>query len=602
MEKIEFINFDLKINKENVLTALGCIKSNSVYEIVSQYYDELYEEVKSLLKPYALVHTEDMTGYCIVTVGESVSDLSKSFFDKGEGMKGLLVDAMADEFLFAADSVLSERIKYECAKHNFGVEKRISAPDDFPLSEQKVILEKTGAGKIGIGVTEAFMLEPVKTMGYILKFTADSGVFKAQHDCSQCPNLECPRRSVINKGDFEVISEYAYNPELKQGESVICIDIGTTTIAFEFVTSEGTLKTYKIINPQRQFGADVLSRIDAANRGRLSELALLIRYALTEGFRNLTKDLGMADKIVIAGNTAMVHLLMGYSCDTLGKYPFASKHLGTLKTTFDKVTQSNLPPVNSTIFGGISAFVGGDIVSGLYMCDFDKSDKINMFIDLGTNGEMAIGDSKSITVTSTAAGPAFEGGRIFCGIGSVDGAICGVDLKSGTLKTIGDKPPVGLCGTGIIELISELLDEGIIDNTGLLSDNYFAEGYKLAENVVFNQQDIRQVQMAKAAIRAGIEALAEKAEIKMNDIDTVYLAGGFGYGLSVEKACRMGILPKEFLGKTKTLGNSSLGGCVKYCAHSDADERIEHIKSISNEISLGNMPEFQEMYIKYMNF
>lgn len=127
------------------------------------------------------------------------------------------------------------------------------------------------------------------------------------------------------------------------------------------------------------------------------------------------------------------------------------------------------------------------MVSGLYMSDFDKSDKVNMFIDLGTNGEMALGNKDKMIVTSTAAGPAFEGGRISCGIGSVDGAVCGVDLKTGTLKTIADKPPVGLCGTGIIELVSELLDEKIIDKTGLLNDDYFINGYKVAEDVVFTQ-------------------------------------------------------------------------------------------------------------------
>lgn len=602
MEKIVLKNFELKINKENVLNALGCFEGNSVYDTVSRYYDELYCEVEKRLRPCAVMYEEDMTGYCILSAGALVSDYSRFFFDNGEGMKGLIVDAMADEFLFAADKALAEHIKYECAKCNIGISKRLSAPEDFPLSEQKVIIDKTNAKEYGIDITDAFMLTPVKTMGYILKFTSDKNVFRVQHDCSKCANLECPRRSTAVKGNFEILSEYAYTPELKTGESAVCIDIGTTTVAFEFVTAKGTLKKYKTINPQRRFGMDVLSRIEAANRGRGEELSSLIRYTLINGYKNLTEDFGDADKVIIAGNTTMIHLLMGYSCDTLGKYPFQSSHLGTLNTTLDKLTKSNIPPVSCVIYGGISAFVGGDIVSGLYMCDFDKSDKINLFIDLGTNGEMAVGDGKKITVTSTAAGPAFEGGRISCGVGSVDGAICGVDLEMGTLKTIGDKEPVGLCGTGIIELIAELLDEKIIDNTGLLSDDYFTQGYKVVEDIVLNQQDIRQVQMAKSAVRAGIEVLIEKAGVKLSDINTVYLAGGFGYGLSIEKACRIGILPGEFLGKTKVLGNSSLGGCIKYCSDNEADSRIEHIKSISDEISLGNIPEFQRLYIEYMNF
>ena len=534
MNRIEIKDFSIKIDKDKVLKTLGCFEGSSVYETVSSYFDELEETVMNLLSPRAVAVTEDMKAYCILTVGEKISGISKSFFDNGEGMKGILVDAMADEYLFMMDDVLAENIK--------------------------------------------------------------------QHDCSKCSNFDCPRRSNIKNGRFEVLSSYEYKPNFKDGDSAVCIDIGTTTVAFELVTDKGTLKTYRTINPQRRFGLDVLSRIESANRGRLDELSAVMRYTIISGYKKVTEEFGDTKKVIIAGNTTMVHLLMGYSCGTLGEYPFKSKHLGTLKTTLDKVTKSKVSPIETVIYGGISAFVGGDIVSGLYMSDFDKSDKVNMFIDLGTNGEMALGNKDKMIVTSTAAGPAFEGGRISCGIGSVDGAVCGVDLKMGTLKTIADKPPVGLCGTGIIELVSELLDEKIIDKTGLLNDDYFINGYKVAEDVVFTQNDIRQVQMAKSAVRAGIDVLAKSWGTELSQIDTVYLAGGFGYGLSIEKACNIGILPREFLGKTKVIGNSSLGGCVKYAERQDGDERIGRIKEISSEISLGNSEDFEKLYIEYMNF
>lgn len=147
-----------------------------------------------------------------------------------------------------------------------------------------------------------------------------------------------------------------------------------------------------------------------------------------------------------------------------------------------------------------------------------------------------------------------------------------------------------------------MLDEKIIDKTGLLNDDYFINGYKVAEDVVFTQNDIRQVQMAKSAVRAGIDVLAKSWGTELSEIDTVYLAGGFGYGLSIEKACNIGILPREFLGKTKVIGNSSLGGCVKYAERQDGDERIGRIKEISSEISLGNSEDFEKLYIEYMNF
>jgi hypothetical protein len=600
MNKILINNFDIKLNKENVLKALGCVSGTSVYDTVSEYFDELYSRFSDTLSPSAVMVSEGMTAYCLLTLGEDISKYSKSFFDAGDGMKGLLVDAMADEYLFAMDTVLTEKIKRECAPLGYGVKKRLDAPKDFPLSHQRVILEKTALKNVTL--TSGFMFEPVKTFGYILEFTNDNKIFNAQHDCSKCANFDCPRRSSSKSGKFEVLSGYEYTPSLKKDDSAVCIDIGTTTVAFELITEQGTLKTHKTVNPQRRFGLDVLSRIEAANRGRLDELSELIRYTLINGYHEVTNNFGDVKKIIIAGNTTMIHLLMKYSCTTLGEYPFKSEHLDTIKTTFDKVTASKISPVETIIYGGISAFVGGDITSGLYMCDFDKKNSVNMFIDLGTNGEMAVGNSSKITVTSTAAGPAFEGGRISCGVGSIDGAICGVDLQSGTLNTISGKPPIGICGTGIIELIAELLKCGAIDATGLLNDDYFTRGYRVAEDVVFTQNDIRQVQMAKSAVRSGIEVLANEYGISLCDISTVYLAGGFGYGLSIEKACKIGILPREFMGKTKVLGNSSLGGCAKYCSSPDADERITHIREISNEISLGNIEKFNRLYIEHMNF
>ena len=594
MKRIEIKDFKVKINKERVLKSLGCFEGNSVYTVVSDYFDELLKPVTDLISPFAVAAFEDMTAYCLLTLGAEISDYSKSFFDKGEGMRGLLVNAMADECIFETDKALGAKIKLIGALDGFGVETRLAAPEDIPLSEQKTILEKTGVN--GVGITDAFMYTPVKTLGYILKLTNDKDVFRAEHNCSECPNTDCPRRSVSN-GNYAVLSEYDYAGEIKDGAAV-CIDIGTTTVVFELITDKGAVRTYKTINPQRRFGLDVLSRIDAANRGRGDELASLMRYTLLRGFNEVTKDFHDVKKIVIAGNTTMVYLLMNYSCAELGQYPFRAEHTETVKTTFDRLTDFSAPPVETVIYGGISAFVGGDIVSGLYMLDFDKLSGVNMFIDLGTNGEMAIGNGKRIIAASAAAGPAFEGGRISCGTGSVDGAVCGVNLKSNKIKTIGNKPPVGICGTGIIELISELLNMNIIDSTGFLH----GKSFKLTENIMFNQNDIRQIQTAKAAVRAGIDILMGIFGTDSEGISNVYLAGGFGHGLSVEKACNIGILPREFMGKTKSVGNSALGGCVKYCSQHGADAAIAHIKEISKEISLAQCEDFNSLYINNMNF
>lgn len=601
MKNISINNFSIKLNKDNILHTLGCFENSSIYNTVSGYFDELEKIVSDIISPRAVAAIENKTAYCLITLGSDISDYSKSLFDSGEGMRGLLCEAMADEYVFEIDKQLSERIKHECAIWGYGVKKRLDAPDDFPLSKQKVILSKTDT--FDVTLTSGFMFSPAKTLGYILEFTEDKTVFNTQHDCSKCSNFSCPRRNTTKNENFEILSEYEYAPHIADGESVVCIDIGTTTVVFELLISKGTVKTHKTTNPQRRFGLDVLSRIEAAVRGRSEELSSLIRYTLIDGYNKVTANHRDIKAVIISGNTTMVHLLMGYPCKSLGEYPFTSDFLDTISSTFDKVTHvSNVPPVKTVILGGISAFVGGDITSGLYMCDFDKSDKVNLFIDLGTNGEMAIGDSKSILVTSTAAGPAFEGGRISCGTGSIDGAVYSVDINTGTLKTIGSSHPIGLCGTGIIELLAELIDNNIIDRTGLLCDKYFSGGYKVTDKIIFTQNDIREVQVAKSAIRAGIEILIKEYGVNINDIGTVYLAGGFGQRLSTEKACKIGLIPKELEDKVKIIGNSSLGGCVKFASSTDGEERIKHIKEISKEISLADSDSFNEAYIKYMNF
>ena len=230
-------------------------------------------------------------------------------------------------------------------------------------------------------------------------------------------------------------------------------------------------------------------------------------------------------------------------------------------------------------------------------------------IDLGTNGEMGIGNRNKILVTSTAAGPAFEGGNITWGTGSIQGAICNVDLKDNQLniRTIGDTEPVGICGTGVIETAAELVKAKLIDETGLMAEEYFEDGYPLAktakgELIVFTQKDIRELQLAKSAIRAGVETLILRYGVNYNQIDKVYLAGGFGFKMDMEKAVAIGLLPEELRGKMEAVGNSSLGGAVKYLTEETSRAFLEHIVMVSSEIDLANDITFNDFYMKYMFF
>ncbi len=395
----------------------------------------------------------------------------------------------------------------------------------------------------------------------------------------------------------------------------IAIDIGTTTLAIHLIDRRNgaIIRTYTALNKQAVFGADVISRIKASNEGAVRSLRETVIKDLLLGLNELilaqdvNKD--QISQIVIAANTTMVHLLMGYSCQSLGTYPFTPVNTDKIEASFSDVFESEELKAPVVLLPGISAFVGADIVSGLLACNFDRVNGCAMLIDLGTNGELAIGNKNKILVCSTAAGPAFEGGNISCGIGSVAGAIDSVSIREGMVQchTIGGMAPVGLCGTGVIATVSELIRSGIIDETGLLEDRFFENGFTLCQrsdgsSVTLTQKDIRELQMAKSAIRSGIEILIKRYGISYDQIEHVYLAGGFGFKLSIERAVQIGLLPGELSEKVKAVGNSALAGTVRYLTDEAAEQRIQRICSVAENINLSNDPDFNEDYIRYLNF
>jgi len=395
----------------------------------------------------------------------------------------------------------------------------------------------------------------------------------------------------------------------------IAIDIGTSTLAASLVSIEDgrTLGTYSAVNPQRVYGADVIARIQAANSGKLEILRELLKTELLCGICDLVEraavDKKRIKKLAIACNTTMGHILLGYSCEGLGRYPYTPVNLSTVELTFSELFNSDYLKAPVTVMPGISTFVGGDIVAGLLSCSFDKLEKACLFIDLGTNGEIALGNKDRILVSSSAAGPAFEGGNISCGTGSIAGAICSIDIADGKTgyRTISDKEAVGICGTGIIELASELLKEGFIDETGLLVKEFFKDGFPIksrnGESIFrFTQKDIRQLQLAKAAVRAGMDILIKEYGIGYEDIDNVYLAGGFGFRLNLQKAANIGLLPGELLDRIKLVGNAALSGAIAYLLDRDAPLRLAAIIKAAKELALAEYEEFNSLYPEYMYF
>lgn len=425
----------------------------------------------------------------------------------------------------------------------------------------------------------------------------------------------------------------------KSKNCFIAIDIGTTTIAMVLVEEETgkIIDTYTSLNHQRKYGADVISRIVAANDGKLEELKQLIEEDLWKGIcRLISVDVNLT-QVVIAGNTTMVHLLMGYSCLPLGKYPFYSEHLEEIDFLYNKKEMENeYRKIPITILPGISAFVGGDIVAGILACPGFETEEICLLVDLGTNGEMVLGNDEKLIVTSTAAGPAFEGGNITHGTASIPGSIEKVKIQNqkAIVKTINNKmPPIGICGTGIISAVAQLKKSKMIDSNGNLRYPYSEKGFSLwtqenGEKIVIYQKDIREFQMAKSAIRAGIEILMEEYGCDLKDVKHIYLAGGFGTHLSEEDVLDVGIFPKEWSGRIVPIGNGALQGTIQIGKVKVAErekvlkwnqsneeilktdmkirngeyQKINNIIKNAKAVSLADHKKFQEKYLKYMNF
>ena len=722
----ELHNLKFKIQKESVLKAMDCYEDSPVYEEVVDTYEEIYEDMLSLVEPVGIlgfgtlpesVATEKYKAgtpvvYMVMSIGNGIKEESTKAFQEGDYVKGMLTDAMADDALFSMEEQVLARLKEVCREHNVGVLARLEAPHDIPMESQKAAWEHLELKRrFGIDISTGFMFDPVKTSCQVFVLTEDADSFKAQHDCRKCPNIHCRLRNIpdtevvvhrgaetktilVKEGEslldafirqeiyisapcggkgrcgkcgiqvlngntwisdedkkiyseeeldagwrlscclypteelevsvsqsdeslFEAVGETENTEESGTEESFyhVAVDIGTTTIAMSLTGGESgkVFRTVTSVNSQRAYGADVISRIQASVDGKKEVLKNSIQKDLQDSMDKLLKETGVSGedvgKIVIGGNTTMGHLLMGYDCDTLGVFPFTPVNIDFIKGTEGILGTDRFGKKEVILLPGISTYVGGDIVSGMYAYDFTEKEDVCMFIDLGTNGEMGIGNKEKILVTSTAAGPAFEGGNITWGMGSVPGAICSVKLEGteAEVKTIRDEAPQGICGTGVVETAAELVREEIVDETGALDEDYFDDGFPLAKTpdgkeIVFTQKDVREIQLAKAAVRAGVETLLLRYGIKKEEVSKVYLAGGFGYKLDTEKAIAIGMIPEEWADRIVAVGNSSLSGACKYLKDENGDKTIEKLVSISEEINLSADKEFNEFYMNEMFF
>ena len=355
------------------------------------------------------------------------------------------------------------------------------------------------------------------------------------------------------------------------GDLGTAVDIGTTTLAFALVDLQtgAVVGTASLLNSQRAYGADVLSRVHACERGEQPRLTEMVRGDVLRGLRTLCERAGVGTErlkaVTVVGNTAMCQLFTGFDCAPLAQFPFEPYDAAPF--TADAATLFGAPGLTAsvTVPPPAGPFFGADALAGLAVCGFSERDGVGVFLDLGTNAELAVGGRDGIFAASAAAGPAFEGGALSCGCGSIEGAVCDVTLGGDAPKivTVGNAEPVGLCGSGVVALLAELLRTGAMDASGLLQPPYFDEGFPVTPSLRLLQGDVRAVQLAKGAVSAGLRVLMKRAGVTCDDVDRVWLAGGFGAALSPEKAAAVGLLPPELAAKATAVGNTALAGAVR---------------------------------------
>ena len=433
----------------------------------------------------------------------------------------------------------------------------------------------------------------------------------------------------------EKFNEHVNRNVVLNEDTLAACDIGTTTVVCYLIDKETgqIISTRSGANPQRSFGADVLSRIDAAARaddndkanGGLQMMQTQIVSLLNGWISEMLTECGRTkvSRFSVAGNTVMCHLLMGISPEKLGKAPFMpDEYFGRKFNPLDIGLENCQTMI---IFPDVSGFVGGDITAG--MMETVNCNELTLYLDIGTNGEMALGKGNRYVCCATAAGPAFEGAQIELGMPASKGAVDKVWLEGRRIKysVIGNDRPVGLCGSGLIDALAVLLKAGIIDENGtilsgqelpILFRSYVFEveaeetaqstepylAVHIAPGVYITQEDIRKLQLAKGAIAAGIEVLFKEYGCTSCNIDVLTFAGGFGNYIDKASAAAIGLFPQELLDKAKEVGNAAGNGAVSAALSKEAWERALEISGNMRYIELASYPHFDEMYVEHMNF
>jgi uncharacterized 2Fe-2S/4Fe-4S cluster protein (DUF4445 family) len=379
----------------------------------------------------------------------------------------------------------------------------------------------------------------------------------------------------------------------------------------ERLCTEKTYETFRK-NPQISYGADVISRLDAAIRGKNGEaekLAYVAVSAVNEMIGELCALINInpeeIEAAVITGNTAMLYLITGKNPKSLTSAPFNADWLFGEYLSTQELNLGICENAKVYLPRCISAFAGADTVTAILASSMTEQPEISLLADIGTNGEIALWRGGEILCASASAGPAFEGSSLSCGSYAVAGAIDKVFKENGKINytTISGAKPSGICGSAAVDALAVMLDLGLVDKTG-----FIGETYEFADGVFLTLKDIRQIQLAKGAIRAGIETLLETAGVKKTEIGAFYIAGGFGSFLNLDNAAAIGLIPLELLpaaksaAKLKLPGNLALAGARMILKDRELAKKAEETAKGAKTVQLSANPVFEENFMKYISF
>ncbi len=409
-------------------------------------------------------------------------------------------------------------------------------------------------------------------------------------------------------------------PKAAQSGIAAAVDLGTTTVAVRIydLKNAAELRTLSAWNKQAAYGGDVISRIRYTmdEPDGLHELSVLIRRQTEDliltALAECGRDKAELKSVFLAGNTVMQHIFAGLPVRSIATAPFKPE------TLFEAPTGDTLLGAELSYAPCVAGYVGGDITAGLLASKLCSAGGSSLFLDIGTNGEMALVSGGRVSCCAVASGPAFEGAGISCGMPALSGAVSHVRYDRGFLyDVIGAVEPVGICGSGLIDLAATLLKLGCIDNGGRLLPPELApekvrryirpdgQGngvFYLTENVYLTAADVRSLQLAKAAVAGGIEVLLARHGIKAGDLSRVCLAGGFGNYIDPKSAMALGMLPEISPERLRCLGNTSLAGASMAAVDPEERRELRSCAEKSEYIELSGLREFTEAFTDNMTF